>query len=554
MAGLARKMIESNRRRTHVVLWIFGLLCASCGLLSSPGSASRSTLPSLVNVARGAEETPPKLENANPAGAAESVAQTGTVEGEVIFEGQAPVPEFLVQPGEALRFGPVLPNGLKDESLLIDTKGKTQGIANVVIYLQKAPPGYVQVVPIVPAAFSQNGFRFHPHVFAAQTGQPLEFTNLDTVAANIHSYDNPRNASFNQVVPPVGAKAVPIKLPALRRPERTPIRVVSDLHARMNSAYILLLDHPFAGITDEFGKFKISNLPVGTYDFVVWHEKSGYLNRKLTVDVVAGKSPPLKLKFPGSKFGVGITDVKPAAVQDPAPAAPIGAAAKTGRLEGQITVDGEIPAPNFFVAPGAKVQGVIVPFGVLNEQLLVDPKSKGVANVVIYLQRPPAGYQSKTPEAKASLRQNGFQFVPHVLLIQAGQQIELVNQDPVNVNIHFSPVRNRPQDFALPPAGAKGQNALIGLEKPERLPVVVLSNLHSFMRSYVLVQNHPFCAVTDETGRFSIPNLPPGTHQFVIWHEKVGYLTRDQPVTITAGKTEKWSLKYPAGLFESAPR
>lgn len=540
-----------NRRFSQAVLWIIGILCAGSGWMSGQSGHSISELPGVVCVARGAENLPPPRVEESVAGAAESAAQTGTIEGEVIFMGQPPVAEFLIKPGEAMRLGPVLPKGLKDESLLVDTKGKTQGIANVVIYLQKAPPGYKPVVPVIPAAFSQNGFRFHPHVLAVQTGQPLEFTNLDTVAANIHSYDISRNPAFNRVVPAIGVKVAPIPLPAFRKPERLPVSVKSDLYLPMNSAYLVVLDHPFVGITDEFGKFKISNLPVGTYEFVVWHEKAGYLNRKLKIDVVAGKSPPLKLKFPSSKFGVGMADAKPVGEpgKDPVPAAPVAAVANTGRLEGQITVEGDIAGPVFLVAPGARLPaagGIIVPFGILNEKVLVDSKSKGLANVVIYLQKPPEGYERTRPLAAVTLEQNGFQFVPHVMALQVGQKIKFANRDAVDGNVHLNPTRNLPVNFLLQPAGAKDPNPWAILERPERLPISVTSDVHPWMKAYIVVQDHPFCAVTDETGRFSIPNLPAGTHRFIVWHEAVGYLARDVAVTITAGKTEKWPLNVPA--------
>ena len=52
-----------------------------------------------------------------------------------------------------------------------------------------------------------------------------------------------------------------------------------------------------------------------------------------------------------------------------------------------------------------------------------------------------------------------------------------------------------------------------------RLPVHLKSNLHPWMKSYVLPLSHPCFSVTDESGRFEIKHLPKGEHEFAIWHE-----------------------------------
>ena len=56
-------------------------------------------------------------------------------------------------------------------------------------------------------------------------------------------------------------------------------------------------------MTDSEGKFKIDNLPQGTYSFTVWHERVGYIDRALKVDIFAGETEKLDpIKVPVSKF------------------------------------------------------------------------------------------------------------------------------------------------------------------------------------------------------------------------------------------------------------
>ena len=52
---------------------------------------------------------------------------------------------------------------------------------------------------------------------------------------------------------------------------------------------------------------------------------------------------------------------------------------------------------------------------------------------------------------------------------------------------------------------------------------------------YWLIVDHPYAALTDKDGWFSIDNLPVGEHQFKIWHERVGYVESKYKVTVSAG-------------------
>ena len=40
------------------------------------------------------------------------------------------------------------------------------------------------------------------------------------------------------------------------------------------------------------------------------------------------------------------------------------------------------------------------------------------------------------------------------------------------------------------------------------------------MKACVLVQDHPYFAVTDEKGNFRIDDIPPGTYEVIAWQEK----------------------------------
>ena len=86
------------------------------------------------------------------------------------------------------------------------------------------------------------------------------------------------------------------------RSEPLPIPVTCDFHSWMK-AYWLILEHPYAAITDEHGRFRIPGLPSGRHEFRVWHERVGWIERKYEVMVIEGKTIPLKpLSVKGSRF------------------------------------------------------------------------------------------------------------------------------------------------------------------------------------------------------------------------------------------------------------
>jgi hypothetical protein len=84
-------------------------------------------------------------------------------------------------------------------------------------------------------------------------------------------------------------------------PERTPFEIRDDVHAWMRGV-LLVVDHPFAAVTDEAGAFEIGDLPAGKYSFRVWHERAHFLDKELTVDIRQGETTKRALSYKFDRF------------------------------------------------------------------------------------------------------------------------------------------------------------------------------------------------------------------------------------------------------------
>lgn len=231
-----------------------------------------------------------------------AVAGYGSVHGVVSIEGDVPAVKKLFTAGDAsVKDSAICAAGdVVDEALVVNAANK--GIANAVIFLEKAPAAIkpeLVAPPKDPAVFDQKGCRFFPRVVAFRIGQPLMVLSDDPIPHNTHT-DPKRNSTFNQTISPNDRKGVECRY---TKPEATPVKVVCDYHAWMK-AYHFPVDHPYFAVTDADGKFKIEGLPAGKHTFNVWHEAAsgGFLERKIVVDIEVDGDTEKNLSYAPAKF------------------------------------------------------------------------------------------------------------------------------------------------------------------------------------------------------------------------------------------------------------
>ena len=160
-----------------------------------------------------------------------------------------------------------------------------------------------------------------------------------------------------------------------------------------------------------------------------------------------------------------------------------------------------------------------------DESLLVGP-GHSLANAFVYIKSGLEGKIFEVPSAPVVIDQNGCWFRPRVLGIQTNQILKIVNSDPVTHNIHPMAEINREWNHSQGPGDPSLNRKFI---KPE-IMIPVKCNIHSWMRAYIGVLDHPYFAVSKDDGTFQIPNLPPGTYTLAVWQEKLG--TQEQQIKI----------------------
>jgi hypothetical protein len=213
-----------------------------------------------------------------------------------------------------------------------------------------------------------------------------------------------------------------------------------------------------------------------------------------------------------------------------------------GTIKGQVVWDGgDIPQPAQINV--TKDQQVCLKEGPLfEEKFVIDKKTKGVRWVMVWLvdkddikaELPIHPALKQIKEKKVILDQPCCHFTPHVLGVREGQTVVAKNPATVPHNVNVVGGRDNPNlNQIIPP----GQELDIMGFKASTSPVLVSCSIHTWMKGYIRVFKHPYFAVTDEQGRFEIPNAPAGDYRIVIWQEEAGWVKGDKtgtPITVKA--------------------
>jgi plastocyanin len=162
---------------------------------------------------------------------------------------------------------------------------------------------------------------------------------------------------------------------------------------------------------------------------------------------------------------------------------------------------------------------------------------------VVYLEGSP-GTNAAPPDKPAQvvtnrrISQKGAVFSPHILPVMAGTTVEWPNHDEIFHNV-FSISEPKPFDLGL---YKHPELKRVTFDKPGR--VDAFCSIHKAMNCVILVLENPYFAATDQRGRYSIPNVPPGTYKLRAWHERLP----SQSSEITVPETGEVRMDFTLGI------
>jgi len=145
------------------------------------------------------------------------------------------------------------------------------------------------------------------------------------------------------------------------------------------------------------------------------------------------------------------------------------------------------------------------------EVTVVDQEGRPIDDVAVYATPASGGAAYVGGGEKAIMDQHDMQFVPHLLVVQAGTEITFPNGDNVSHHVYsFSEAKRFELKLykgdVYPP---------VTFDRPG---VVVLGcNIHDGMLGYVVVVDTPHFAKTDERGVAQLDGVPSGDYVIAAW-------------------------------------
>jgi plastocyanin len=217
-------------------------------------------------------------------------------------------------------------------------------------------------------------------------------------------------------------------------------------------------------------------------------------------------------------------------VGKPPPPVPHGKASIVGR----VLFEGTPPKPRLINFGPEKACAELHSHDKLySESLVVNPNGT-VKWMLVYIKgKVPGKY--KPPAEPVVMDQVGCVFVPHVVGMIAGQEIEFRNSDALTHNVRVTPGVATGANLIFPKKMARR----VEMARAE-IGIPVKCDIHFWMSAYIHVLAHPFFTVTGDDGAFTLDGVPPGTYTLQTWHETL----KPQSQTITVQADERKTVDF----------
>jgi hypothetical protein len=203
-------------------------------------------------------------------------------------------------------------------------------------------------------------------------------------------------------------------------------------------------------------------------------------------------------------------------------------------------------------------------FRLLKEFIVAE--DEGVKDVVVMLtgikKGKPFAFQAPQIEAK------DCRFLPFVNVVRDRDKVSVVNMDPVMHDIQaYETSELGPRvlfNIPLPMNPLHPTTAGVDAEYHKHMPgtpmtqqihmtkgrriFVMQCGFHAYMETWGVAVDNPYYARSDESGQFTIGDIPPGTYKLVVWHpEERSVVEREVTVPPKGTVTADFEIQARAG-------
>ena len=175
-------------------------------------------------------------------------------------------------------------------------------------------------------------------------------------------------------------------------------------------------------------------------------------------------------------------------------------AASAGQITGSVKLDGTAPHQKPIDTGKEPSCAAVHKDKPATTESVVAGANGGLENVVVYISQGLTGNEAVSTQP-VEINQKGCQYLPHVVAVDAGQHMKIVNSDQTSHNVFSqstkNPAWNKSQPPGAPPLDVSWNN--------EEVAIPVKCNVHPWMHAYIVVVKGPY-GVSDDSGSFKLLN------------------------------------------------
>ncbi len=204
-----------------------------------------------------------------------------------------------------------------------------------------------------------------------------------------------------------------------------------------------------------------------------------------------------------------------------------------GTIKGEVKLTGAVPP-----AKTLKITNDRSFCGDVPDETYVIGANKGVKNVVVAITNVEKG-KAADKKVHTVVDNVKCRFAPRVQALMKGQKVKIKNSDPILHNTHPYLVK-KPRNRTIVNLALPNKDQVIDItrrlkrkvKKEHQAVIRIKCDAHEWMLGWVHVYEHPYFAITDEKGSFSISDVPSGKYKLRAWHESLGEVK--QEITVSA--------------------